>query len=318
MSAMGGEPKLSRRRALRVLGAGLAGAVSACSSGGGAGDGSGPHGDEAHVPTSDGWFRRFFQKHYRRMEPHEVKAAIARIEAGYRQRYDRDVKVGNAPAPDGMLYGYALSVDRCKGYRDCVDACVKENNQGSEPDLQYIRVLEVERGQWHLTEANHDYDPETVPEPGQMYLPVQCFQCDNPPCVSACPVDATWKEKDGIVVIDYERCIGCRYCQTACPYGARHFNWQVPELDKDAVNTDTHYLSNRPRPAGVVEKCTFCLHRVREGRMPACQEACPTGARVFGNLLDPDSEIRYVLENKTVFRLKEELGTEPKFWYYSG
>ena len=147
---------------------------------------------------------------------------------------------------------------------------------------------------------------------------VQCFQCDNPPCVDVCPVNATWKDDDGIVVIDYQRCIGCRYCMTACPYHARRFNWTEPTIPADELNTHTHLLGNRPRPAGVVEKCNFCVHRVREGRQPACQEACPTGARVFGNLLDPNSEIRYVLENKTVFRLKEELGTEPKFWYFTG
>jgi molybdopterin-containing oxidoreductase family iron-sulfur binding subunit len=103
----------------------------------------------------------------------------------------------------------------------------------------------------------------------------------------------------------------------ACPYWARHSNWNAPNLETEAITTDMHYLGNRPRPRGVVEKCTFCIQRTRKGRQPACLEACPTGARVFGNLLDPDSDIRYVLENKTVFRLKEELGTEPKFWYFT-
>jgi molybdopterin-containing oxidoreductase family iron-sulfur binding subunit len=152
--------------------------------------------------------------------------------------------------------------------------------------------------------------------PGKYYMPVQCFQCENPPCVAACPVKATWKEVDGIVVIDYNWCIGCRFCLTACPYWARRFNWAEPVIPKEEINPVTHYLSNRPRSKGVMEKCTFCLQRTRKGRLPACHEACPNGARVFGNLLDPESEIRHVLENKTVFRLKEELNTEPKFWYY--
>jgi len=146
---------------------------------------------------------------------------------------------------------------------------------------------------------------------------VQCQQCENPPCVSACPVEATWKESDGIVVIDYDWCIGCRYCAAACPYWARKFNFSKPGLAKDQINPNTHYLSNRPREKGVMEKCTFCLQRTRQGRQPACQEACPTGARIFGNLLDPNSEIRYILKTKKVFRLKEELNTEPKFWYYT-
>ena len=146
-----------------------------------------------------------------------------------------------------------------------------------------------------------------MPEPGNFYMPVQCQQCENPPCVKVCPVQATWKEPDGIVVIDYDWCIGCRYCMAACPYGARHFNWAEPDLPKEELNPDTHYLGNRPRPKGVVEKCTFCIQRTREGRYPACVEICPVGARKFGNLLDPDSEIRHVMETKRVFIFKEDL-----------
>ena len=216
-----------------------------------------------------------------------------------------------------MVFGYAINLGTCKGYRDCVDACVKENNLGRDSQVQYIRVLEMDRGNINLENSEHYYDPETVPQDGKYYLPVQCMQCDDPPCVKACPVEATWMEPDGIVVVDYDWCIGCRYCMTACPYWARHFNWTEPEIPAGELNTDTHYLGNRPRPRGVVEKCHFCIQRTRENRQPACMEACPTGARVFGNLLDPDSEIRYVLEHKTVFRLKEDLGTEPKFWYYT-
>src|SRR5690606_11821403 len=144
----------------------------------------------------------------------------------------------------------------------------------------------------------------------------QCFQCANPPCVQVCPVSATWQEPDGIVVVDYDWCIGCRYCIAACPYWARRFNWSEPHVPAEELNPNQHYLGNRARKKGVVEKCTFCIQRTREGRLPACAEACPTGARVFGNLLDPNSEIRWVLENKRVFRLKEDLNTEPRFWYF--
>jgi molybdopterin-containing oxidoreductase family iron-sulfur binding subunit len=172
-------------------------------------------------------------------------------------------------------------------------------------------------GSRDLENSEHYYNPETVPTKGKYYLPVQCMQCADPPCVKACPVEATWAEPDGIVVVDYDWCIGCRYCMTACPYWARHFNWTTPKLLAGEINPTTHYLGNRPRPSGVVEKCHFCIQRTRKGLQPACMEACPTGARVFGNLLDPKSEIRYVLENKTVFRLKEELGTDPKFWYFT-
>ena len=261
-------------------------------------------------------FGSFFQKHYKRMNPDEINAALGRIERRARDRYGVDIKCGNAPPLEGVVFGYALNLSRCKGYRECVAGCIKENNQGRDSQVQYIRVLQMNKGDMNLEHSEHYYNPKEVPVPGKFYLPVQCMQCDDPPCVKACPVKATWMEPDGVTVVDYDWCIGCRYCMAACPYWARHFNWTEPQIPAEELNPDTHYLGNRPRPLGVVEKCHFCLQRTRKGRQPACEEACPTGARVFGNLLDPNSEIRYILANKTVFRLKEELGTEPKFWYY--
>lgn len=260
----------------------------------------------------------FFQDHYLRMNREEIDAALERIERRARQRYGVEIDCDNTPPLPNTVFGYAINISRCKGYRECVAACVRENNHGRNPDsTQYIRVLQMDRGSTSLEESEHYYDPETVPVEGKYYLPVQCQQCDDPPCVKACPVEATWTEPDGIVVVDYNWCIGCRYCMTACPYWARHFNWREPEIPAAEMNPHTHYLGNRPRPRGVVEKCHFCIQRTRRELQPACMEACPTGARVFGNLLDPDSEIRYILAHKPVFRLKEELGTEPKFWYYS-
>jgi molybdopterin-containing oxidoreductase family iron-sulfur binding subunit len=129
-------------------------------------------------------------------------------------------------------------------------------------------------------------------------------------------VKATWAESDGVVVIDYDQCIGCRCCMSACPYGARRFNWSEPYLPAAEVNPNMHVLGNRPRMRGVVEKCHFCLQRTRKGLYPACHDVCPTGARVFGNLLDPESEIRRLLETKRTFVLKSELGTHPKFFYF--
>ncbi len=258
----------------------------------------------------------FLQDQYQRMTPDEIAAALARIERKAKAKFGRDIECANTPPRPNTVFGYALNLSKCKGYRDCVNACLKENNQGRDSQVQYIRVLELPRGSLDLEQADHYYEGP-VPAPGKWYLPVQCMQCDNPPCVKACPVQATWKEPDGIVAIDYDWCIGCRYCMTACPYWARHFNWTEPQLPPEQLNPVTHYLGNRPRPQGVVEKCHFCTQRTRLGRQPACQEACPTGARIFGNLLDPASEIRWVLANKKVFRLKEDLGTEPKFWYFT-
>ena len=259
----------------------------------------------------------FFQDQYQRMSEEEIADAIGRIERNAKRRYGVDIICKDQKALPDVVFGYALNISKCKGYRDCVSACVRENNQDRGSQMEYIRVLEMDSGSRNLEHSEHYYDPATVPVEGKYYMPVQCMQCDDPPCVSACPVNATWMEPDGITVVDYDWCIGCRYCMTACPYQARHFNWREPQIPPEEINTNTNYLGNRPRPKGVVEKCHFCTQRTREGQQPACQEACPTGARIFGNLLDPNSEIRYVLENKAVFRLKEELGTEPKFWYYT-
>jgi molybdopterin-containing oxidoreductase family iron-sulfur binding subunit len=259
----------------------------------------------------------FFQQHYQKMSPEEIQAALARIERTARRENGAAIHVGNEPPIPGVIFGYALNLSKCKGTRRCVEACMAENNTSRDTQIQYIRVLELPYGEMNLLHADPYYVAASVPTRGKYYLPVQCMQCENPPCVKACPVGATWKEPDGITVVDYNWCIGCRYCQAACPYWARHFNWNAPKVPAEQINPDTHYLGNRPRERGVMEKCTFCIQRTRKGRLPACLEACPTGARVFGNLLNPNSDIRYVLENKTVFRLKEELGTEPKFWYYT-
>jgi Fe-S-cluster-containing dehydrogenase component len=257
----------------------------------------------------------FLQKHYRELSPIDLKLALARIEKGAREQYGVDVTVQDHKPQEGVQFGYALNLSICVGCRKCAEACHIENNHDRASKNSYIRVLEMQKGSIDMEKGRAGYH-HPVPQPDKFYMPVQCQQCDNPPCVSVCPVEATWKEKDGIVVVDYNWCIGCRYCEAACPYHARRFNWTKPQIPKEEINTKQSYLSNRIRPQGVMEKCTFCLHRTREGRLPACLEACPTGARVFGNLLDPKSEIRWVLENKRVFVLKEELGTKPRFFYF--
>ena len=260
-------------------------------------------------------WEEYFKGNYRVMSKKEQTDTVQRLERMYELRSGRHINLSSKDAVPDVLYGYAFNISKCQGYMDCVNACVKENNQDRDSQMQYIRIHEHENGQVNFEFSDDDYYHE-VPAEGHFYMGTQCFHCDNPPCVEVCPVKATWREEDGIVVVDYDWCIGCRYCMAACPYDGRRFNWGTPNVPEEEINKDQHYLGNRLRKKGVMEKCTFCIQRSRNGENPACVDACPTGARVFGNLLDPNSDIRWVLENKKVFRLKEDLGTEPKFWYF--
>lgn len=260
-------------------------------------------------------WQEFFKANYRLMTETEKRDTVIRLEKLARIRQGIDVRISTREPRDNVLFGYGFNISRCEGYMDCVAACVKENNVDRRSKTQYIRIFEMEHGKMNVDAGDGKYFHE-VPVDGHFYMGVQCFQCENPPCVKACPTKATWQEPDGIVVVDYDWCIGCRYCMAACPYWGRRFNWNDPEVPSSEITRRQHYLGNRMRSRGVMEKCTFCIQRSREGRNTACVEACPTGSRVFGNLLDPDSEIRFVLAHKKVFRMKEELGTEPKFWYF--
>ena len=264
----------------------------------------------------------FLQKNFRELADEEIDDVLRRLERKYSQRYGKDVTVKATGPMDGVVYGYGLDISRCIGCRRCVYACVDENNQSRDPQIHWIRVLELEREAAirgiDLEHGDPYYDHEKVPAEGKFYLPVACMHCEDSPCTAVCPTGATWQEPDGIVVIDYDWCIGCRYCIAACPYGARHFNWGEPTVPAEEINPNMHLLGNRPRARGVVEKCSFCIQRVRDGRYPACLEACPVGARKFGNLLDPDSEIRYLLKVKRTFVLKADLATKPKFFYFYG
>jgi Fe-S-cluster-containing dehydrogenase component len=300
---LGGKP-VDRRRALTVLVGGLA-ACSPLSA-------ATPAEREARQLE----WQELIKRHYRYMTDAERAETIERLERLARLRQGTDVMIQDTGAQPGVLFGYAFNISKCKGFRACVEACINENNLDRRAETQYIRIFEMEHGEVDLDHADATFQHE-APAEGHFYLGTQCFQCADPPCVKVCPVGATWLEPDGIVVVDYDWCIGCRYCMAACPYWARRFNWGEPEVPAEEVNPVQHYLGNRARKKGVVEKCTFCIQRTRQGRLPACAEACPTGARVFGNLLDPDSEIRWVLANKKVFRLKEDLKTEPHFWYFT-
>jgi len=214
-------------------------------------------------------------------------------------------------------YGMVIDLRKCIKCDACTVACIAENHL--PPGVFYNEVMQVEVGEY--------------PNVRREFLPRPCMQCGNPPCVPVCPTGATYKrEEDGIVVIDYDWCIGCRYCMAACPYGARYFDFGEEYQPKDrslgTVARDVSYelapspeygegrvRKGRASPIGNVRKCTFCLHRVSQGLKPACVEACLGGARYFGNLSDPDDPLWKLITENGHFRLKEELGTEPSVYY---
>ena len=235
------QKRTDRRQALGVLFGGLAAGVAAagaCSPF----NASSPEERELKILE----WEQFTQKHYRRMTPEERAETIRRLERLAKLHHDQDVSISTNDAIPGVLFGYAFNISKCKGYRKCVEACINENNLDRAAGTQYIRIFEKENGVVDLTDADATYQHE-VPAEGHFYLGTQCFQCANPPCVPVCPVGATWQEPDGIVVIDYNWCVGCRACMAACPYWARRFNWGVPEVPNEELNPNQHYLGNRAR-----------------------------------------------------------------------
>ena len=201
----------------------------------------------------------------------------------------------------GRKWGMVIDLNRCaEGCTACVDACRKENNVaffGDERhDIHWIRKVGVrEKGGDESTEKS---------------VLLLCNHCENPPCAQVCPVKATYKREDGIVIVDHHRCIGCRYCMIACPYNARFFNFKETP---DWPNTE-----HPKRSHGVTESCTLCSHLLDQGKRPACVEACEaTGASAIkvGDLNVPDSDVSTLIATKPVKRLREDLGTEPKVYY---
>ncbi len=217
----------------------------------------------------------------------------------------------------GSKFGMVIDVGACIGCRTCQWACKEENNIPDTISPPWLEVFELKNDVGLTGHASaQDLKEGTTtsytesPREGRWYLPVQCYHCDNPPCVKVCPVGATYKDKDGLVLMNYERCIGCRLCVAACPYSARRFNWFKPEVPADEVNPLVPL-----RPMSVVEKCTFCVHRVRRGKLPRCVEVCPVQARHFGNPSDPESEVSRILVANQSSRLLQEMNTEPQIWY---
>lgn len=194
-------------------------------------------------------------------------------------------------------YGMVIDLKLCIGCNSCTMACKAAH--GTQPGMFWCKVLEKESGKY--------------PQVSRMFVPVLCNHCKEPLCKTVCPTGATFTNGDGLVLIDYEKCIGCRACMLACPYQARTY-----------VGKESYYYPDTPIPygvdelrghEGVVQKCTFCESRVKEGKQPACVEVCPTSCRVFGDLNDPESEPCKIIRSRNGFQMLADKGTEPSVYY---
>ncbi len=203
-------------------------------------------------------------------------------------------------------WAMVIDLEKCTGCGYCTNSCQAHND--IPPNIEWNRVTS-----WGKNDKTY-------------YLPQPCMHCEDAPCVAECPVKACYYRDDGIVMMNYDRCIGCRYCEVACPYGARAFNWE--KFTGDNPKVPEWGIPEIPRrPRGVVEKCSFCSHRIDRGLLvdlepgedpsatPACVVHCPVGARQFGDLNNPDSSVSKILKLKVVHRLREELGTKPRVYY---
>ena len=233
-------------------------------------------------------------------------AAKPAIDLLSRPEIVRAISAGNASP---KRWAMAVDLKACtadKGCRDCIVACHKVHNV---PDIG-TRKEEIK---WIWPAAYHEAFPEQgkTASSALASLPVLllCNHCDNPPCVRVCPTQATWRRDDGIVMMDYHRFIGCRYCMAACPYGSRSFNWRDPQPYIKEVD-----LTFAARTRGVVEKCNFCEERLAQGRQPACVEACKYNALVFGDMQPASDLYRLVSSNFSILR-KPELGTRQQVYY---
>ncbi len=205
---------------------------------------------------------------------------------------------------DGKKFVMVIDLSRCKNLKKCQSAC--NHMHHLHPGHSWIKVHSMQ-----------DAD-KTAP----YWQPTTCMHCDEPPCVKVCPVDATFKRKDGIVLIDSDRCIGCRFCMAACPYSSRVFNWEKPHIPEEVASQPYSCETSVPQKLGTVGKCDFCPDMVREGSLPHCVSACPNGVFAFGDLYEDSvsngsETFRFseLIKDKSGYRLMEDLGTKPSVYY---
>jgi dimethyl sulfoxide reductase iron-sulfur subunit len=214
---------------------------------------------------------------------------------------------GSEHLHDGKDRQWAMVIDlrKCDGCKKCTEACQAEHELPA--NFEWIKVFQVQDKQ------------------GRMYnMPRPCFQCESAPCLKVCPVAATFREKDGVVLVDQDKCIGCRMCMAACPYGARYFNYNEPPKPSHPFQhaTPQHPV---PQQKGTVGKCMFCVHRTEDGKLPACVEACGMGALYLSDLVEDVAtngfetvRLSQFIKENDAFRYKEELGTGPRVYYIAG
>jgi len=197
-----------------------------------------------------------------------------------------------------------IDLARCKNARKCVEGCQKMHHL--PPSIEWIKI--------YLMRDSDDTAPYWFPKP--------CLHCNNPPCVKVCPVGATFKRTDGIVLIDNERCIGCKFCMAACPYSSRVFNWTEPNVDNEAITTEYSPETSTPGKIGTVGKCDFCPDMVRQGKLPACVTSCPNGVFYYGDrnldtVTNGTETTRFseLIHDRAAYRFMEELGTDPSVYY---
>lgn len=210
----------------------------------------------------------------------------------------------------GQRWAMVIDTRACKeGCQDCINACNSAHNipdfGNAKDEIKWIFPMPFAAA---FPDQENSFLPQDLKGNSVLAL---CNHCDNPPCVRVCPTQATFKREDGIVMMDYHRCIGCRYCMAACPYGARSFNWRDPRPFIKHIDTPDYPSRTR----GVVEKCNFCEERLAKGQIPACVEACKQKGLFFGDLEDPNSEVRSILQSKFSIQRKPGLGTRPQVYY---
>ncbi|MFY0687916.1 MAG: 4Fe-4S dicluster domain-containing protein [Cyclobacteriaceae bacterium] len=210
---------------------------------------------------------------------------------------------GREPIP-GKKFVMVIDLGRCRNAKKCIIACQKMHHLPE--DKEWLKVK--------LMQDNEQAAP--------YWFPKMCFHCDNPPCTKVCPVDATFKRQDGLVLIDNERCIGCKFCMAACPYSTRVFNWDNPEQLEVTEGQVATPETSTPGQHGTVEKCDFCPDMVRQGKLPDCVTACPNGVFYFGDenedaVTNGDETLRLsdLLRDRSGYRYMEELGTKPRVYY---